>query len=102
MRSPKNFKRERFALELYAGKHSDDAYVIAGYTRNPANARRLANSPQVRKRIGEMVEAERGYAEIEAMRCRRERRNIAFADIANYFEPSLDGDGKPTGRVKMK
>lgn len=102
MRSPKNFKRERFALELYAGKHSDDAYVIAGYKRNPHNARRLANDPWTRKRIGEMVEQERGYAEIEAMRCRRERRIIAYADMANYYEPSMDDHGRPTGRVKIK
>lgn len=102
MRSPKNFKRERFALEIYAGKHPMDAMRIAGYKARPENARRMANSPDVRKRVGEMIEAERGYAEIEAMRARRERKIIAYADVANYFEPSLNADGKPSGRIKIK
>jgi hypothetical protein len=104
--SPRNLKRERFALELYAGKHATEAYVIAGYeagkTSLPHNARRLARDPDIKRRIEKMFAEERGYAEIEAARCRRERRIIAFSDVANYFEPSLDPEGKPTGKVRIK
>lgn len=101
-RRPMNMKRERFALELYAGVPPLRAMKIAGYTPRPENARRLANDPDIKRRIFEMVEQERGFAEVEAMRCRRERRLVAFANIAEYFEPVLDVDGIPTGRVRIK
>lgn len=97
-----NMRRERFVLELYAGKTPLQAMAIAGYTPRPENARRLANDPRIKRRLSEMIEQERGLAEIEAMRARRERRIIAYADMANYFEPALDADGKPTGRVRIK
>lgn len=97
-----NFRQERFALELYAGKTPYEAMERAGYKPHPENARRLAQHPNVRRRISEMFAQERGYVEIEAMQCRRERRLIAFADIANYYEPSIDANGQPTGRVRVK
>lgn len=37
--STRNLKRERFALELYAGKRPLDAMTIAGYTPRPEGAR---------------------------------------------------------------
>lgn len=98
---PINRKLERFVLELYAGKTPLEAMEIAGYTPSAPNARRLANSPEVRERLSIFFAQERNLIEIEAMRARRERDCIAYSNIANYFEPVMEG-GKPTGRVRVK
>lgn len=100
-RKPFNRKLERFVLELYAGKTPLEAMEIAGYTPRPENARRLANSPEVRERLSAFFSQERNMIEIEAMRVRRERDCIAYSNIANYFEPVME-NGKPTGRIKVK
>lgn len=98
---PFNPKIERFALELYAGKTPLEAMEIAGYKPRPENARRLANSPEVRARLSTFFAQERNLVEIEVMRVRRERDCIAYSNIANYFEPVMEA-GKPTGRVRVK
>lgn len=98
---PFNRKLERFVLELYAGKTPMEAMEIAGYKPRPENARRLANSPEVRARLSTFFSQERNMIEIEAMRVRRERDCIAYSNIANYFEPVVE-NGKPTGRVRVK
>lgn len=98
---PFNRKLERFVLELYAGKTPLEAMEIAGYKPRPENARRLANSPEVRARLSGFFAQERNLIEVEAMRARRERDIIAYSNIANYFEPVLE-NGKPTGRVRVK
>lgn len=100
-RKPFNRKLERFVLELYAGKTPLEAMEAAGYTPRPENARRLANSPEVRERLSTFFSQERNMIEIEAMRVRRERDCIAYSNIANYFEPVIE-NGKPTGRVRVK
>lgn len=97
-----NRKRERFILELYRGKPPQEAAEIAGYKPDHANSYRLANDPEVRARIAELYERERNFIQIEAMRARRERDIIAYSNIANYFEPVMDNDGKPTGRLRVK
>ena len=98
---PFNRKLERFVLELYAGKTPLEAMEIAGYKPSPSNARRMANSPEVRARLSQFFAQERNLVEIEVMRARRERDCIAYSNIANYFEPVVE-NGKPTGRVRVK
>lgn len=98
---PFNHRIERFTLELYAGKTPLEAMEIAGYKPRPENARRLANSPEVRARLSTFFAQERNLVEIEVMRVRRERDCIAYSNISNYFEPVLE-NGKPTGRVRVK
>lgn len=98
---PFNRKLERFVLELYAGKTPLEAMEIAGYKPSPANARRMANSFEVRARLSTFFAQERNLVEIEVMRARRERDCLAYSNIANYFEPVMEG-GKPTGRVRVK
>ena len=102
MSSIRNPKRERFALEYYAGKSPLEAMTLAGYVPAPANARRMANSPDVRKRVSELFEAERGFVAVEAMRARRERECLAYSNIADYFEEKRDADGRMTGKVGLK
>jgi hypothetical protein len=98
---PFNRKVERFVLELYAGKTPLEAMEIAGYKPSPANARRMANSPEVRARLSTFFAQERNLIEIEVMRARRERDCLAYSNISNYFEPVIE-NGKPTGRVRVK
>lgn len=98
---PFNRKLERFVLELYAGKTPLEAMEIAGYKPSAPNARRMANSPEVRARLSTFFAQERNLVEIEVMRARRERDCIAYSNISNYFEPVLE-QGKPTGRVRVK
>jgi hypothetical protein len=98
---PFNRKIERFVLELYAGKTPLEAMEVAGYKPRPENARRLANSPEVRQRLTTFFSQERNMIEIEAMRVRRERDIIAYSNIANYFEPVVE-NGRATGRVRVK
>lgn len=98
---PFNRKLERFVLELYAGKTPLEAMEIAGYKPRAENARRMANSPEVRGRLSTFFSQERNLIEIEAMRARRERDCVAYSNISNYFEPVLD-HGKPTGRLRVK
>src|SRR4051812_32080750 len=100
-KKPFNRKLERFVLELYAGKTPMEAMEIAGYKPRPENARRLANSPEVRERLSSFFSQERNMIEIEAMRVRRERDCIAYSNVANYFEPVME-NGKATGRIKVK
>lgn len=45
-------KQERFAQEIASGTPLHDAYLKAGYTGNPSNARRLRADDAVWKRIG--------------------------------------------------
>ncbi len=102
MSAIRNPRRERFALEFYAGKTPLEAMALAGYVPAAANARRMANSPDVRRRVSELFEAERGFSAIEAVRARRERAALAYSNIADYFEEKLDADGRPTGKVGLK
>lgn len=98
---PFNRKVERFVLELWAGKSPLEAYVLAGYKPNAGNARRLANTPDVRAKLSALFAEEKNLIEIEVMRARRERDCIAYSNIANYFEPVIE-HGKPTGRIRVK
>ena len=65
---PFNRKLERFVLELYAGKTPLEAMEIAGYKPSAPNARRMANSPEVRARLSQFFAQERNLVEIEVMR----------------------------------
>jgi phage terminase small subunit len=51
-------KWERFAQELARGKTSGQAYEIAGFSPNPANAWRLHKREEIRRRIDEILTRE--------------------------------------------
>lgn len=59
-----NPKQERFAQEIASGTALHDAYLKAGYTGNPSNARRLRADEAVWKRIG-ALQAEIGRRVVE-------------------------------------
>ncbi len=49
-----NTRRERFAQEIAKGKTYTEAYVVAGYKDNDANASALAKHPEVQARLREI------------------------------------------------
>jgi phage terminase small subunit len=52
----RNPKWERFAQELAGGKTAGQAYELAGFSPNPANAWRLHQREEVRRRINEILD----------------------------------------------
>jgi phage terminase small subunit len=52
----RNPKWERFAQELAGGKTAGQAYELAGFSPNPANAWRLHQREEVRRRIEEILD----------------------------------------------
>jgi phage terminase small subunit len=59
----RNPKWERFAQELAGGKTAGQAYELAGFSPNPANAWRLHQREEVRKRIDEVLDQKQRAAD---------------------------------------
>lgn len=52
-----NVRWEMFAQHVANGKSGADAYVLAGFKPNKANASRLKSTEPLRRRIAELIEA---------------------------------------------
>jgi len=63
MRILRNPKSERFAQELAGGKTAGQAYELAGFSPNPANAWRLHQREEVRRRIDEILDQKQRAAD---------------------------------------
>jgi phage terminase small subunit len=59
----RNPKWERFAQELAVGKTAGQAYELAGFSPNPANAWRLHQREEIRKRINEILDQKQRAAD---------------------------------------
>lgn len=84
---------EKFAIELVELQLSGDkharvkAYERAGYAANQApNARRLANRPEVKKRVQELFTEACEYRNIRAVTLVVRLDRISRANVADYFE----------------
>jgi phage terminase small subunit len=80
-----NAQRERFAQELAKGASQTDAQVAAGFAYNTGNATRLANRPEVKARVQELLTAGAERAEITVERVLAELAKIGFSDIRKLF-----------------
>jgi hypothetical protein len=83
------FVRELVRLEMavpFDRQARGNAYVLANYKPNPANARRLANTPAVKVRYAEIFaeECERCRIRPEAIVLRIDR--VGRANIADFYE----------------
>jgi hypothetical protein len=81
------FVRELVRLEMALDRQArGKAYVLANYKPNPANARRLANTPAVKARYVEIFaeECERCRIRPEAIVLRIDR--VGRANIADFYE----------------
>lgn len=80
-----NPHHERFCQEIAQGRMQDEAYELAGYSKNRGNASRLRSDPKIAARIQEILEAGAERAEITRERVLAELGRIGFNDIRKVF-----------------
>ena len=101
----KNPRHERFAQELAKGKPGQEAYGIAGFVANRANAATLRRKKPIQDRVTELLERRdlieekatgRAIAKLEITKdsILAELAKIAFANMADYM--TVDDQGDPT------
>lgn len=94
---------EKFALEyverIFSGmprtKALSEAYRSAGYVPRAANARRLLQREEVRRRVEALTSEAAEFANVRAKRIVVEVDRIARANLVDFFEPVLGADGQP-------
>lgn len=80
-----NPRHEYFAQELAKGVGQTEAYVNAGYKRNPSAATRLASDVKICERVREILERASVRSEISIARVLEELGRIGFSDIRDAF-----------------
>jgi len=102
---------EKFALEfverVFSGmpktKALIEAYRSAGFVPRHGNARRLRQREEVRRRIEELAAEASEFANVRPKRIVVEVDRIARANLVDFFEPVLDGVGKPiAGQYQLR
>ena len=95
MAALENARHEKFCQERVAGKTIDEAYVAAGYKKNPGNAGRLNNNEHVQARITELqsMAAEKAGLSKEWVI----ERLMQVAERCMQAEPVKDAKGNETG-----
>jgi phage terminase small subunit len=97
-----NHRHERFAQELAKGKPGEEAYGLAGYVPNRANASTLRRKKFIQERLKELLERRdsneekstaRSIAKLEITKdaILSELAKIAFANMADYMHVGPDG-----------
>lgn len=99
MAALENARHEKFCLERVAGKTIDEAYVAAGYKKNPGNAGRLNNNEHIQARITELQSkaAEKAGLSKEWVI----DRLMEVAERCMQAEAVRDHEGEPTGEYKF-
>jgi hypothetical protein len=110
-----NPKHEKVAMALARGAGVCDAYVSAGFKRNPASASKLCAKPEIRSRVAELVEFRNKLSiqnEIITSRdiaaklgITKEKILKSVWDVAQAClkgAPILDKNGEPTGKYTGK
>lgn len=80
-----NQRWEYFARHLAEGKTGDEAYVLAGYEPNRANAARLKSNEIIRARMAYLQGRGAERAEISVEKVLREMARLAFSDPRALF-----------------
>lgn len=76
-----NERWERFCQEMAKGTAQHKAYLAAGYKGGPPKASRLAEYPEVKARIAELLNGAAGLVQIDVARVLAELGKIGFSDI---------------------
>jgi hypothetical protein len=107
-----NPAHEIFAREVVEALLSSDpnvrrnarkvGYERAGYPGNKHNARRLANSPVVKKRIKHLFEEAIAFRDVRLATVVMRIDRVGKARLPDYFEPVLDAEGNRTGHYTLK
>src|SRR3954469_8986555 len=104
-----NPRQEAFAQALAAGKSQAEAYALAGFKPDSANASALAQRPAVMARVAaiqaEQAETARKATELAAERLSIDRewvmrRLVENANRAMQAVAVTDRDGSPSGEYK--
>lgn len=90
----RNRRKEQFAIEWAGGKTPIEAMAAAGYKPAPANARKLANSPEVKARRSELFRQHADFLSADIARVLIEQTRIAYANMADFWERTPEGGWK--------
>lgn len=90
-------KHEKFACLLAEGIDRIEAYKQAGYTPDRGNANRTAGRKDVRARVQELLNEAAEYTDIRRVRVLVEIDRVGSANLADFFEPTFDAEGKRSG-----
>lgn len=81
-----NHKHERFVQQLAAGKTGDEAYVLAGYKENRANASRLKSNDHVQACVAEILAKSCAKVGVTVESVIAELAKIGVSDIRKAVE----------------
>ncbi len=87
-----NVRHERFAQEVAQGKTLTEAYVLAGYVDDRANACHLQQNTTVKDRIRELTADAAVRAGVSVERVLTELAKIGFASMADFVTIQEDGE----------
>lgn len=90
----RNRRKERFAVEWAGGKTPIEAMVAAGYKSAPANARKLANCPEIKARRSELFRQHAEFLSADIARVVIEQTRIAYSNMADFWERTAEGGWK--------
>jgi hypothetical protein len=93
MSALRNRRKELFAVEWASGKTPIQAMEAAGYKPAPANARKLANSPEIKARRSELFRQHADFLSVDMARVLMEQARIAYSNMADFWERGPDGKG---------
>lgn len=89
----KNAQHERAVQERLKGKSEDEAYRLAGYRANRANASRMFLREDVKARLGELMGKAAERTQVTVAEVLENMARIARADLRALYNP--DGSLKP-------
>ena len=79
-------RHEKFAQGLAELLSYADAYEAAGYARSPHNGRKMAQRPEVKARVRELLARQVEFGDITRQRTLVELARIGHANLAEFYE----------------
>lgn len=93
-------QHERFAQGLAELMTQEDAYRAAGYVPDRANAGRLANRPEVKARVAQLMSEAAEFANVRRERIVVELDRIGRANVLDFYDFERDENGRLDAKLK--